>query len=118
MKKRKPNIAYLEELGIDEITIDFILRLLIYDPRDRMTVHEALAHPFLASSETSMRSESDLLPYNSGEYRVSDVHPAAANIQAATDPNISEDESIEEVMSMNGSESMQSHNTLWKGFGI
>ncbi|KAJ6594533.1 kinase-like domain-containing protein [Mycena capillaripes] len=45
--------AQLETLGLTEEAVDFIRLLLEYDPRNRMTLRDALQHPWLLSYQSA-----------------------------------------------------------------
>ncbi|KAL8278358.1 hypothetical protein RQP46_009250 [Phenoliferia psychrophenolica] len=70
MAERRVDFNGLEEYGISEIAIDFLRQLLVVDPTKRMSVKDALAHPWLATAAptngplTALPLHVSTLPFN------------------------------------------------------
>ncbi|BGP47316.1 hypothetical protein JCM10450v2_003168 [Rhodotorula kratochvilovae] len=48
MRERVVDLSVPRELGVSDVACDFLARLLVADPRGRMSCSEALQHPWLA----------------------------------------------------------------------
>ncbi|GAA6063026.1 hypothetical protein JCM10212_001805 [Sporobolomyces blumeae] len=65
MRERQVDFEFLRGEGLSEVCLDFLRRLLVSDPRKRMSCAEALAHPWIAplplANSTNSMSASSLL---------------------------------------------------------
>ncbi|ORY91469.1 kinase-like domain-containing protein [Leucosporidium creatinivorum] len=70
MLARRVDFSPLEEANVSPTAIDFINKLLLADPNKRMTIKQALNHPWLASTANPDAATLPLLvsslPYNGG----------------------------------------------------
>ncbi|KAK4057970.1 hypothetical protein OIO90_001189 [Microbotryomycetes sp. JL221] len=57
--ERRVDMTAVREVGASEMAIDFISKLLINDPNNRLSVHDALKHPWLV---TKVREDSAVVP--------------------------------------------------------
>ena len=55
--KRKVDYSILRKFNVSEIGIDFISKLLIEDPKTRLSLKDALSHPWLSDGLTKSNSE-------------------------------------------------------------
>ncbi|GAA5827996.1 hypothetical protein JCM3770_005536, partial [Rhodotorula araucariae] len=53
MRERVVDLTVPRELGVSQVACDFLARLLVADPRGRMSCSEALQHPWLALKTSS-----------------------------------------------------------------
>ena len=56
----------------DNLEIDFINNLLIWDPKNRMTIHEALEHPFMSKLH-DVNDEPETYPLNEFDFERNDI---------------------------------------------
>ncbi|GAA5914023.1 hypothetical protein JCM8208_005922 [Rhodotorula glutinis] len=48
MRERHVDVAVLREVGVSDVACDFLMKLLVADPKKRMSCAQALEHPWLA----------------------------------------------------------------------
>ncbi|KAM0788863.1 hypothetical protein ACM66B_002948 [Microbotryomycetes sp. NB124-2] len=80
MAERKVDMTSVREVGVSDMAIDFLSRLLINDPRRRMSVCDALRHPWLV---TKVREDSAIMPLLVSSLPFNDKKPS----YPTTDPN-------------------------------